>query len=104
MKFYFIDIQPRSKDFKTYMPLIREQIRRLQVMRFRLINDVSSVQHYVLGHLFSTVKKVFDKNLEESYDLESLIDAHNYFVDSMYGFCQKLRDNEKESYGFAKVI
>lgn len=72
-------------------------------MRFRLLNDVSSVQHYILGHLFSSVLKKFNQNVEESCDLDTLIEAHSHFINTMYSFCQKLRDNDKESYGFAKV-
>lgn len=72
-------------------------------MRFFLLSDMTSIQHYILGHLIHVLSKNFDKDLDAAYDLETIRKAHDTFINRIYSFCMKLKDEKSDIYGFKKV-
>lgn len=64
---------------------------------------MSNIQHYILGHIFNKFSNKFDKALEDAYDLESLMKAHNDFIQSLHKACCEFQEYNSTSYGFYLV-
>ncbi|KAK4877879.1 hypothetical protein RN001_010385 [Aquatica leii] len=99
---YFSNLESKKKT-KLAKPL-RAMLTKLQILRFGLLNIVSSVQHYILGHAYSELSLRFTKELEKAYDLESLNRAHADYVAAIHKVCCDFQEYERNGHGFLLML
>lgn len=69
---------------KREIKIIKIVKGKLNVLRFHLLSVFSNIQHYIFGVIFHMFSAKFEKEVEKSYDINSLIDAHGNFVKSIH--------------------
>ncbi|KAL1502501.1 hypothetical protein ABEB36_007635 [Hypothenemus hampei] len=82
----------------TRKNLITSKLIRL---KFCLINILNSLQHFLFGFAFSKSLTKFELDFEKAYDLNTLIESHDCFIQSVFKTVSELKtkmlDKEKNS-------
>lgn len=66
--------------------------RKMCILKMFLANELMEIQHYIFGFVFWRLKKNYLKNFEDSTSLDSLINAHQSYIDSLHAYCKEVEE------------
>ncbi|KAK5638877.1 hypothetical protein RI129_013172 [Pyrocoelia pectoralis] len=96
---YFTELQ-----LKKTKGTSKKLIKKLQILRFGLVNIFSNIQHYIQGHVFSELSLKFKRSFESAYGLENVTRAHTDFVRNFHKVCYEFQERERNGYGFYLLL
>lgn len=78
-------------------------LRKLQVLRFKLLNIFSTIQRYIFGYIYPMNWRIFEVELDRSHDVNSMMNTHGVFITTIYENCMELKNYKSNTYGFQTV-
>ncbi|XP_025834754.1 gamma-tubulin complex component 5-like isoform X2 [Agrilus planipennis] len=101
---YFVDLEPHPKTAEKPNRLVQKIIGKLKILRFALVNNFSSIQHYILGHIYIKCNRSFEEKFESAYDFDSIYHAHDTFITDFHDECIGFRDYQANNHGFYLLL
>lgn len=89
--------KPKRKSHKILL-------RKLQVLRFKLLDIFSTIQRYVFGYIYPTNWRKFEIDLDQSDDVNSMINTHTIFITTIHKNCMDLMNYKSTTFGFNTVF
>ncbi|KAF5284178.1 hypothetical protein FQR65_LT00178 [Abscondita terminalis] len=99
---YFTDIEPKSRAIVSKN--VDVTLTKLKMLRFGLINIFNTIQHYILGHVFSELSLRFFQEREDACNLETLVKAHKSFILSIHKACLDFQECERTGFSFTLIL
>ncbi|PSN50141.1 hypothetical protein C0J52_15095 [Blattella germanica] len=72
----------------------KRRAQRLHILRFWLLHSVNSIHNYLMGQVLHSLGVELQHNVEEAYNLDSLVEAHGTYVQMVYVHCLQTQEHE----------
>lgn len=84
---------------RTKVKALQLLLRKLQVLRFKLLNVFGTIQRYVFGYVYPMNLRAFEMELDRAHDVNSMIKAHGAYIATVHKSCMELKNYKSCSYG-----